>query len=211
MKTWNEIREIINIRLKETNYVTSLQVNNTTITDSKELRKPISLILNLSFSAGTFPVMLKIAKVIPFFKKEDLSLCTSSWPITVLSKLSKKIETLVHKRVSIFLIEQNALYEKQFGFRNKHSTMHTLTELTEKIRQACNSRQFAWGVFLDLQKAFDTINHNILLRNLEHYGMRGASNIWFKSYLTNRKQHTYHGGTISGEKLIEYGIHRGLF
>ena len=79
----------------------------------------------------------------------------------------------------------------------------------KKIKQACDSGQLACGVFLDLQKAFDTVNHNILLKKLEHYGIRGVSNIWFKSYLTNWKQHTYHGGIISDEKLIEYGASQG--
>ena len=287
LKTWNGINEIINIRPKETNYVTSLQFNNTTITDlksvanlssnhftsiaknieqkiiasrckysdylknpcqqtffltptneqqvlknikllkrnkvsgpfsipikflklfQKELTKPISLIINLSFLTGIFPDILKLAKVIPFFKKEDPSLCTSNRPISLLSNLSKIIETLVHKRVSNFLTEQNAMYEKQFRFRNNHSTMHTLAELTEKIRQACDSGQFSCGVFLNLQKPFDTVNHNIIFRKLEHYGIRGVSNIWFKSYLTNRKQHTYHGGIISDEKPIEYGVPQG--
>ena len=87
--------------------------------------------------------------------------------------------------------------------------MHALTELTEKIKQTCDSGKFTCGVILDLQKAFDTVNHNILLRKLEHYGIRGVSNIWFKSYFTNRKQHTYHGGIISDEKLIEYGVPQG--
>ena len=79
----------------------------------------------------------------------------------------------------------------------------------KKIKQACDSGQLACGVFLDLQKAFDTVNHNILLKKLEHYGIRGVSNIWFKSYLTNWKQHTYHEGIISDEKLIEYGASQG--
>ena len=68
---------------------------------------------------------------------------------------------------------------QQFGFRGNRSTLHALTELTEK---ACYSRQFACGVFLDLQKAFDTVNHNILLRKMEYYGIKRVSNIWFKSY-----------------------------
>ena len=71
-------------------------------------------------------------------------------------------------------------------------TMHVLTELTEKIRQGCDFGQFGCGIFLDLQKAFGTVNPNILLKKLEHYGIRRVSNIWFKSYITNRKQHIYH-------------------
>ena len=84
----------------------------------KELSKPISLIINLSFSTGIFPFIQKLEKVTPFVKIEDPSLCTNYRPISLLSNLSKIIETLVHKRVSNFLTEQNALYEKQFGFRN---------------------------------------------------------------------------------------------
>ena len=126
----------------------------------------------------------------------------------ILTNLFTTTLTLVHKRVSNFLTEENALYEKQFGFRNNRSTMHALTELTEKIGKACDPGKFACRVFLDLQKAFDTVNHNILLRKLEHYGIRGVSNIWFKSHLTNRKQHTYHG-SISDEKLIEYVVPQG--
>ena len=136
----------------------------------KELSKPIPLILNLSFATETFPVILKITKVIPFFKKEDPSLCTNYRPISLLSNLSKIIETLARKLVSNFPTEQNALYEKQFGFRNNRSTMHALTELTEKIRQACDSGKFACGVFLDLQKALDTVNHNILLKSWSTMG-----------------------------------------
>ena len=89
-------------------------------------------------------------------------------PVSLISNLSKIIETLVHKRVSNFLTEQNALYEKQFGFRNNRFTMHALTERTEKIRQACDSAQFACEIFLDLQKAIDTVKHKkskILYRN----------------------------------------------
>ena len=76
----------------------------------------------------------------------------------------------------------------QFGFRKKHSTIDTLISITEAIRIALDTGKFACGIFVDLQKAFDTVDHNILLRKLDHYGIRGLSNSWFKSYLSNRKQ-----------------------
>ena len=123
--------------------------------------------------------------------------------------MSKIIEKLVHRQATDFLNQQNLFYDKQFGFRNSHSTTHALTELTEKIRQACDSGKFAYGVFLDFQKAFDTVSHDILLKKLEHYGIRGVSNAWFKSYLQNRKQHTYHGAILSDNKYNEYGVPQG--
>ena len=124
------------------------------------------VIINLPFSTGTFPVVLTIAKVMPFFKKGDPSHCTNYRPISLLSNLSKIIEKLVHRWATDFLNQQNLLYDKQFGFRNSHSTTHALTKHTEKIRQACDSGKFACGVFLDFQKAFDTVSHDILLKNL---------------------------------------------
>ena len=88
--------------------------------------------------------------------------------------------------------------------------MHVLT-CTEKIRRACDPVQFACGVFLDLQKAVDTVNHNILLRKLENYETRAVSNIWFQLFLTNRKHHIYHAGIISMINLLIMGFHKGLF
>ena len=93
-------------------------------------------------------------------------------------------------RLTKFLNKYGILYEKQFRFRNNHSTTHALLEITEKIKQACDTGQFARGVFLDLQKAFDTVNHTILLKKLTHYGIRGVANKWFHSFLEDRKQFT---------------------
>ena len=84
---------------------------------------------------------------------------------------------------------QGTIFEKQFGFRKHHSTSHALLDLTEDIRQAIDSNKFSCGVFIDLQKALDTVDHNILLKKLDHYGVRGVANTWFRSYLTNRKQY----------------------
>ena len=96
------------------------------------------------------------------------------------------------------------LFEKQFGLRNNHSTTHALLEITQKIKQACDACQFACGAFLDLQKAFDTINHTILLKKLTHYGIRGKANKWFQSFIEDRKQFTSVQGSKSAEKPIKY-------
>ena len=94
----------------------------------------------------------------------------------------------MHKRLYSFFENENLIFENQFGFRKKHSTVHPLTDLTEDIRQAIDSNKFACGIFVDLQKAFDTVDHGILLKKLEHYGIRGIANNWFKSYLETRSQ-----------------------
>ena len=91
-------------------------------------------------------------------------------------------------RLYKFLEKYSYLYKKQFGFRNSHSTNHALISITEKIRESLDKNEYSCGVFLDFQKAFDTVNHEILIKKLHHYGIRGITNQWFKSYLTNRTQ-----------------------
>ena len=90
----------------------------------------------------------------------------------------------------MFLKKSNILYERQFGFRPNYSTTHALLEITEKIKPACDSRKYACGVFVDLQKSFDTLNHHILLKKLNHCGTRGIANNWFCSFLSDRMQFT---------------------
>ena len=100
------------------------------------------------------------------------------------------IEKLIHKRLFKFLNSNNCLFNYQFGFRNHHSTNHALISITEKIRKAVDDGKIACGVFLDFQKAFDTVDHDILLAELEHYGIRGIPLKLFKTYLAERTQHT---------------------
>ena len=146
-----------------------------------------------------FPNILKTANVTPIFKNEEPALCKNYRPISLLSNIRKIFEKIIHARLSTSFSANNVLYEKQFGFRNQHSTSHTLIEITEKIKQGCDSGKFACGVLLDFQKAFDTVNHDILLKKLEYYGICDTSNNWFRSFLEDRKQHT----TINrGESLI---------
>ena len=151
------------------------------------LSEPISLIANISFSTGTFPSTLKTTNVVPIYKKDDYTLCNSYCPISLLSNISKIIEKLLHKRLTTFLNKHTILYEKQFGFRNNHSTIHVLLEITEKNKQACNAGQVAYGLFLDLQKALDAVNQTILLKKLTCYGIRGVANKWFQNLLEDRK------------------------
>ena len=95
------------------------------------------------------------------------------------------------------------------GFRNNHSTTHALLEITEEIKQACDTGQFTCGVFLDVQKAFHTVNHTILLKKLTHYGIRSVANKWFQPFLEDRKQVTSVQGSRSAEKPVKYGLPQG--
>ena len=170
---------------------------------------PLRDIFNLSLSTGCHPDILKISKTIPIYKKGSrLSVCNYR-PISLLSNLNKILEKLVHNRVYKFLEDFQCIYSLQFGFRKKHSTNHALIDITETIRHALDNKKFACGVFVDLQKAFDTVNHDILIAKLEHYGIRGIANNWFSSYLKNRSQFVSILGYESSTKPINHGVPQG--
>ena len=115
----------------------------------------------------------------------------------------------MHKRLYKFLDDNNILYDKQYGFRKNNSTIFSLIEITEKIKESIDNRKFGCGIFIDLRKAFDTVNHVILLKKLEHYGIRGSSLNWFDSYLNNRFQYVYLNGESSEQKAITCGVPQG--
>ena len=113
------------------------------------------------------------------------------------------------KRVYDFLEKHKRIYNLQFGFRSKHSTNHALIDITESIRAALDKKRIAGGIFVDLQKAFDTVNHEILINKLNYHGIRGKVNEWFLSYLTNRIQYVSILGFDSGIKYIKHGVPQG--
>jgi exonuclease III len=175
----------------------------------ESISNPISKIANLSFQTGVHPERLKVAKVVPIFKSGSKMLTSNYRPISLLSNLNKILEKLMFTRVFSFLEKENAIYDKQFGFRPKHSTNHAIISITEKIREALDNDKFACGVFVDLQKAFDTVNHEILLQKLQRYGIRGDALKWFKSYLTDRLQFVSILGFESDKLLIKHGVPQG--
>ena len=174
------------------------------------IAEPLVDIINLSFENGIYIENLKIAKVIPIYKEKGSELLSSNYrPISLLSNINKIIEKLMHECLYDFLTKHNCIYELQFGFRKKHSTNHALMELTENIRHSLDNDTFSCGIFIDLQEAFDTVDHNILLAKLDHYGVGGKSNEWFKSYLGNRIQFVSINGFASNEAEMKYGIPQG--
>ena len=150
----------------------------------KEFSKPLSDIIDLSFNQGVFSDLLKIANVTHIHKKGDKLDCNTYRPICLLSNVSKFYEKCMHIRLTNFLPINKLFFSHQFGFRNGYSTNHVLASLTEMIRKALDEDKFACGVFIDHQKTFDTVDHDILLLKRNHCGVRGASYQWFKSYIT---------------------------
>ena len=156
-----------------------------------------------------FPSVLKTAKIVPVFK-EDSKLDYSNYrPIFLLSNVEKILEKLMFKRLYTFLNSNYMIYNLQFEFRQQHSRFNVLINVTENIRKALDGGNIGCGVFMDLQKVFDTVDHQILLAKLNHYGIHGVSNDWFKSYMSNRVHYVSTDGFDSGFAAINCGVPQG--
>lgn len=173
------------------------------------LSKQLTHIINLSFTTGIVPEKLKIAKVIPIYKKNDHTDPNNYRPISLLSIINKIMEKLMHKRISKFLEKHDVLYKYQFSYREKHSTTQAVIEIVDNIIHELEEGNMVAGIYLDLSKAFDTVDHKILRHKLEHYGIRGPPLKWVENYLKDRKQYTQVNGVKSKLKYIEYGVPQG--
>jgi len=170
---------------------------------------PLLHICNLSFTSGIFPDKMKTAKVLPFFKANEESVFSNYRPVSLLPQFSKILEKLFNNRLIDFIERNKLLFESQYGFRCKHSTAHAICELYEKISNAIDKGEIPIGIFIDLSKAFDTIDHSILLGKLEKYGVRGLANKWIASYLENRNQYVQYQDTSSDLRKITCGVPQG--
>ena len=192
---------------------TAAGLDNVTMNVIKEtaslICSPLVHIFNLSLSSGSVPDQMKCARVIPLFKSGLTSLFTNYRPVSVLPAFSKILEKLVYNRLIKYLEKYDILSSNQYGFRKNHSTFHALVHLYDKISAAIDSKQIVLGLFIDLSKAFDTVNHEILLRKLEFYGIRGLALEWFRSYLSGRLQQVQYNGQTSLPKVIRCGVPQG--
>ena len=156
-----------------------------------------------------FPSILKIAKVIPVFKAGDKGKVSNYRPISLLSVFSKILEKLVYTRTVDFLNSHSVLVPTQYGFRPKFSTIHAVLDIITSCYDNMAINMYTGLALLDLAKAFDTVNHNILLKKLDHYGIRGIANDFFRSYLTNRRQIVSINNSNSSLKFINIGVLQG--
>ena len=170
---------------------------------------PFQHICNLSFKTGSVPDAMKIAKVIPLFKSGDKHFFTNYRPVALLPQFSKILEKLFCKRLNAFIDRHNLISDNQYGFRPNRSTSTALLELVEEIVTANDRKKYTVGVFIDLRKAFDTIDHDLLLRKLENMGIRGTVNNWLQSYLNNRKQYVALGNVSSSLSTVLCGVPQG--
>ena len=147
--------------------------------------------MNLPYQEGRSPKILKSTSVTPVFQKESsLEYNNYYGSISLTSNLTLSHQKLIHWWLHFFLEMKSVLYEQQYGFRNKHSTAHAVTEITEKSKAVFDKKLYAFGVFIDLQKTFDNVNHTIVINKLKYYRTRGVPNNLFKSFLTERCQFT---------------------
>ena len=159
-------------------------------------------------SLGCFLMNLNLLRLFLYIKQ--VMLRSSHYrPVSVLPVFSKVLERLMYNRLLAHINANNLLYKFQFGFRNKHSPNLAMIYLIDKISNALQNGDLVLGLFLDFSKAFDTVDHDILLDKLEFYGIRGCAHDWFKSYLTNRKQFVEFDSHTSSLLSITCGVPRG--
>ena len=176
---------------------------------SKYISEHLSGFFNNFMSNCIFPSILKVGKITPIYKKGDPKSFDNYRPISTLPVFGKIFEKIIYTRLYSFLISMNVIYAKQFGFRKYHSTSHAINYSVNHILNEIEKKNHIIGAFIDLSKAFDTIDHQKLLTKLEHYGIRGNCHKLIESYLTSRYQQTNFQNTLSEPCKIEYGVPQG--
>ena len=174
-----------------------------------ELAIPLKLIINQSFESAVFPSLLKIAKIKPIHKKDSVHLLNNYRPISLLPIISKVFERIMYNQIFNHFTQNKLFYNSQYGFRQKHSTELASIEVVQTIINIMDKNELPLNIYIDLSKAFDSLNHKILLDKLKHYGIRGKSNDLLKNYLNERVQYVELNETRSNFCKIRCGVPQG--
>jgi hypothetical protein len=173
--------------------------------------QPTTHIINRSFDTGIVPQELKTAKVVPIYKSADRSQLKNYRPVSLLPAFSKLLERLMYNKLLSYLNSNDIFFKHQYGFRSKHSTVHPIIHLLNHCAKASNKSdpEYTLAILCDLSKAFDVICHEILLKKLEAYGIRGIVKTWIDSYLSNRRQFVELDSHKSTSISIRCGVPQG--
>ena len=171
--------------------------------------KELTELFNLSLKSGEYTDDWKLAKVSPVFKAGERNDPNNYRPISISSTISRVFEKLVNEQISNSLIKYNLLDSRQSGFRSLHSTITALLDLTNQLCFNIDRGLVSGILFLDRKKAFDTVDHQLLLTKLENIGIRGHALEWFKSYLVNRFQMVYTNGVLPEKAILRCGVPQG--
>ena len=175
-----------------------------------EIVKPLNHICIVSFQTGVFPNQMKITKVIPVIKVGDKCVFTNYVYISLLLQLKQNLEKPYTARLDNFLNRYDLLCPSQYGFRSNRSTSHAILELVEEITNSLDNNTYFIGVFIDLKKAFDTVDHYVLTKKYNFYGVRGiARNKWIVSYLENMSQFVQYKNCDSEVVRVCCGVPQG--
>ncbi len=164
---------------------------------------------NIFMAKGIFPDVVKTGRVTPIYKKGNPEEIGNYRPVTTIAIFGKIFEKVIYTRIYSFATSQGIISPTQFGFRKSHSTSHAVNYSVNLITQSLKQKHHVIGIFIDLSKAFDTIDHRTLLIKLERSGVRGIANDLIRSYLGNRQQYTEVLGEKSNTLTIEYGVPQG--
>lgn len=166
-------------------------------------------LINLSIANSTFPDSLKLARVVPLFKGGDSSCLGNYRPISILNIFSKILEKHVYKHLYSYLERANILNDNQFGFRHSRGTTQAILRHVGFIYENLDKSSIVFSLYLDLQKAFDSVDHGILLNKLSFYGIRGVALEWFRSYLSNRRQYVNVNDKNSCLRYLTHSVPQG--
>ncbi len=171
--------------------------------------EPLTAIINQMINTGIFPDLLKIAKISPIYKKDDETEFSNYRPISLLPAISNIFEKVISTQTYKYFTKQKLFYKSQYGFRNEHSTEYATLEIVDRLMTEMDKNETLINIYLDRSKAFDTLDHNILIQKFKYYGIKGINLELFQNYLTERKQYVDFDNTKSDMLDINTGVPQG--